>query len=169
MRAVGHPFRLGHTGVKIVSAVVIAVAIASCGRSPESSGPSEASPAHLAEIESWRAERDKGLRKPDGWLTLVGLYWLQPGENSAGASPENRLVFPEGAPAKLGTFTLDGGKVRFDAEPSVDITQASQPIKTVTLDPLSAEPTILESGTLTFHAIERAGQIGRARLPPRRD
>lgn len=134
--------------------------MASCGRSPESNGPSEASPASLAEVEAWRAERDKGLRKPDGWLTLVGLYWLQPGENSAGASPQNRLVFPEGAPAKLGTFTLDGGKVRFDAEPGVDIAQDGTPVGTATLDPFSTEPTILESGTLTFHAIERAGQIG---------
>ena len=139
---------------------MIALTVASCGRSPEFAGPPEANAAHLAEVESWRAERDAGLRKPDGWLTLVGLFWLQPGGNSAGSATENRMVFPEGAPAKLGTFTLDGGKVRFVAEFGVDIALDGRPVKTVTLDPLSTEPTVLESGSLTFHAIERAGQIG---------
>lgn len=146
--------------MKLLPSVVIAATITSCGHSPQSDEPPEASAAYLAEVELWRAERDAALRKPDGWLTLAGLYWLQPGENSAGSATQNRLVFPDGAPEKLGTFTLDGAKVRFDAEPAVAITHDGKPVKTVTLDPLAAKPTILESGSLSFHAIERAGQIG---------
>jgi hypothetical protein len=116
--------------------------------------------AHAAEIDAWRAERDAGLRKPGGWLTLVGLYRLRPGANTAGSSPQNSLVFPDGAPARIGTFTLDGGEVRFDADPGVEITHSGKPISTVTLDPLAADGPILESGPLSFHALERAGRIG---------
>lgn len=30
----------------------------------------------------WRADRAKHLTAPDGWLSLVGLEWLQPGTNT---------------------------------------------------------------------------------------
>ena len=35
---------------------------------------------HQQAIEAWRAARHERLNKPDGWLTLVGLEWIEPGE-----------------------------------------------------------------------------------------
>jgi uncharacterized protein (DUF1684 family) len=136
---------------------LLACIAASCSQPP---APPASYAGHAAEINAWRADRDAGLRKPDGWLTLIGLFWLHPGENNAGSAPDNSVVFPKDSPARLGTFTLDGGKVRFDAEPGVEITMAAERVSTVALDPLAADGPILEFGSLSFHALERAGQIG---------
>ncbi len=45
----------------------------------------------LAEIGAWDAERDARLRSPDGWLALVGLHWLTPGEHEIGQHPSNAI------------------------------------------------------------------------------
>ena len=36
---------------------------------------------HVRSVQEWRAVREDRLRSPEGWLTLVGLYWLEQGEN----------------------------------------------------------------------------------------
>lgn len=65
-------------------------------------------------LREWRAQRDSALRSPDGWLALVGLFWLKPGDNSIGSANTNDIVLPKGsAPAQVGTLRLDGGKVLF--------------------------------------------------------
>ena len=38
--------------------------------------------------QTWRDGRVKRLSSPNGWLTLVGLHWLQPGENVFGSDPD---------------------------------------------------------------------------------
>ena len=40
-------------------------------------------------IEIWHNKRIENLKKDTGWLTLAGLYWLKPGENSFGADSSN--------------------------------------------------------------------------------
>src|SRR5271168_3773238 len=42
-------------------------------------------PAYRQAIESWRAERQAELTSENGWLTVVGLFWLQEGENRFGS------------------------------------------------------------------------------------
>ena len=41
-----------------------------------------------ATVEAARKERNAELKEEDSWLTLVGLYWLEPGENRFGSGPE---------------------------------------------------------------------------------
>jgi len=157
--------RFPQTSLRLSLALVLAFTAAGCMQSSDSQGRSGAgSPTptavYKAEINAWRAGRDADLRNPDGWLTLAGLFWLRPGANTAGSATGNDLVFPEGAPAKIGTFTLTGGMVRFEAEPSAEITQAGKRAGTVILDPIASDGAALETGSFRFHAIERAGQIG---------
>ena len=59
------------------------------------------------EIAAWQQHRDKGLRSPDGWLTLVGLFWLKPGDNTIGAGEANDFVLPAGsAPSAVAKIRL---------------------------------------------------------------
>lgn len=44
------------------------------------------------QINSWRQNRVKKLKSPEGWLNLIGLYWLKEGENSIGSNPSNEIV-----------------------------------------------------------------------------
>jgi uncharacterized protein (DUF1684 family) len=59
------------------------------------------------ELADWRAQQAVELQKPDGWFALVGLEWLQPGDNSFGSAPDNQIRLPAGAP-HLGILRLEG-------------------------------------------------------------
>src|SRR5258708_23997285 len=56
---------------------------------------------------AWRAEHKADLYKPDGWLSLVGLEWLQPGDNSVGSAAGNKIHLAAG-PAHLAVLRLEG-------------------------------------------------------------
>jgi uncharacterized protein (DUF1684 family) len=60
------------------------------------------------EITTWRAQHAVELQKPDGWLALAGLAWLEPGDNSFGAAKDNKIRLPSGGPAHMGVLHLDG-------------------------------------------------------------
>ncbi|MFQ5528417.1 MAG: hypothetical protein ACE5GX_19460, partial [Thermoanaerobaculia bacterium] len=64
---------------------VLALLLAACSP-PDESPPAALAGDHSSEIEEWRAKRDASLRKDDGWLTLVGLHWLEEGDNAFGAA-----------------------------------------------------------------------------------
>ena len=102
---------------RILSLCILSLLAASCS----SGGLREPAGDHSAEIAAYRAEREERLRQEDGWLSLVGLFWLAPGENRFGSDPGNAIVFPEGsAPAVAGSFHYDGAKVRMAAEPGAE-------------------------------------------------
>ena len=51
---------------------------------PTTAAPPSASTFREDEM-NWRKNRDTRLRSENGWLTLVGLHWLAPGENRFGS------------------------------------------------------------------------------------
>jgi uncharacterized protein (DUF1684 family) len=63
------------------------------------------------EVTDWRAQHAVELQKPDGWLALAGLEWLEPGDNSFGAAKDNKIHLPSSGPAHLGVLHLDGETV----------------------------------------------------------
>lgn len=67
--------------------------------------------AWQSELADWRAQHAAELQKSDGWLALVGLEWLQPGGNSFGSAPDNRIHLPASAPAHIGSITLMGSTI----------------------------------------------------------
>jgi uncharacterized protein (DUF1684 family) len=112
--------------------------------------------AHRAEAEAWWRARDARLRDPDGWLTLIGLHWLAPGENRFGSAPDNDIVLPgDGTPPNAGSLRLEGGEVRLrrasDEGPAVESRMAPD---------VSGEPTILELGSVRLHVIQRGARFG---------
>ncbi len=60
------------------------------------------------EIASWREQHAAELQKPDGWLALAGLEWLESGDNSFGSAADNKIHMPASAPARLGVLHLEG-------------------------------------------------------------
>lgn len=118
--------------------------------------------AHRATIEAWRSARVESLTAPDGWLSLVGLYWLQPGPQSFGRDPQADLTLDNAnLPPLAGVFTLADGQVSFAAAPGVLAQHNDQPVDTVVMAPdTMPEPTVLSIGTLRFYAIERDGKLG---------
>src|SRR5271157_3999919 len=64
------------------------------------------------ELASWRAQRAAGLQAPDGWLSLIGLDWLQAGDNSFGSDADNRIQMNAKIPGHVGVVRLDKGALR---------------------------------------------------------
>ena len=113
---------------------------------------------HVRAVEAWRAEREERLRNPDGWLTLVGLYWLEPGPNRFGADPGAQIPLSgDGVPARAGQIVLDGDAARLE-NPSPEVLIDGRPAAEGPLaDDRSEEPTVLELGDLRMHVICRGG------------
>jgi uncharacterized protein len=115
-----------------------------------------------ASVAKWRSERVADLMSDTGWLTLVGLFWLNTGENTFGRAPSNMLVLDHPSLADTaGTFVLAGDRVTFTAKAGSGITQGGQPVTTIGLVSDAKEsPTVVSSGPLRFFIIERAGKFG---------
>jgi uncharacterized protein (DUF1684 family) len=108
-----------------------------------------AADAYLAEIEAWRREREKRLTADDGWLTVVGLFWLKQGSNSFGTDPSCDIVLPPGsAPPRAGTFEHSHGRtlLRWADRPGL-------PLKMQPDAP--GPPTIATVGDLSLLVIRR--------------
>jgi uncharacterized protein (DUF1684 family) len=63
------------------------------------------------ELLDWRVKHVAELQKPDGWLSLAGLDWLAPGDNSFGGAADNKIHLA-GAPPHLGVLQLKDDTVR---------------------------------------------------------
>jgi uncharacterized protein (DUF1684 family) len=118
--------------------------------------------AEVASIEQWRQERRGALTSDNGWLTLVGLFWLKDGDNSFGRAASNTLALDNPAlAAEAGSFVVTGHQVRFVARPASGVTHAGRPVGSLDLAAdTTGDPTVLASGPLRFFVIERAGNLG---------
>src|SRR3972149_5627608 len=117
---------------------------------------------HAAQVAAWWAARDVRLRSPDGWLALVGLYWLSPGENHIGAHPANQVVLHgHEIPPRIGSLWVEDGAVRLVPHAGGEGVHPGRPIGEMVLeDDLGEHPTVLELGTLRFHLIRRGERLG---------
>ncbi len=134
-----------------VSALILLIG---CGESYEQKGSAE----YIKEIQRWDQQRIENLKQDNGWLNLVGLYWLKEGENSFGSSDSNDIVFPDNAAPQMGVFTLVDSVVTIKVNENVDILVDSQLVKTAELNSdIETNTTIMDYGTLRWYIIERAG------------
>lgn len=67
---------------------------------------------YLTSLEAWKARRLENLKAANGWLNIIGRYWLEPGSVTVGSAPDNDIVLSAG-PAHVGTITQDDAGVRF--------------------------------------------------------
>jgi len=118
--------------------------------------------AYRQEIEAWRQERVDGLKEDDSWFTLVGLFWLDEGENRFGSDPEDKVVLPEGkSPKVAGVLVRQGDKVSIRVEPGAKVTSAGKPVTAMELNTDSSEErTVLEMGSVSFFVIQRGDRLG---------
>jgi hypothetical protein len=125
-------------------------------------GPADPGPEYAAAIESWRAGRVERLKSEDGWLTLVGLHWLEPGENRFGSDPELPIVLEApGVPAWAGTFRLEAGEVRVEAAPDSPLRLGDGPLSGPTLvrDDSQEQADVLALGRLKLYVIRRGDRF----------
>jgi len=97
--------------------------------------PAPATPQETSwqkDLAAWRTQYVAGLLKPDGWLSLTGLEWLQPGDNSLGSAIDNKIHLAAGSPAHLAILHLEGESVTLNPPPGgfpLDFLVAGSPAK----------------------------------------
>jgi len=144
-----------HLMALIAIAVPLAAGAAAADKSSPVSAPDR---AYLQSYDKWKAELVGDLKQ--NWLTLAGLFWLKPGQNSFGSDAGNAIVFPKG-PAHAGVFELQGADVTVKFSPDTHATIDGKPVTTAKLQPdTSGKPTVVELGSLRMKAIVRGQRIG---------
>lgn len=123
--------------------------------------PKPATPqaGYVAEIEKWRADREARLRAEYGWLSVAGLFWLEPGSYSFGSDPASDLVLPPSAPPHAGTLERRGDVVTVHPELAVRMRlDDDKPVSGATTLALDGPPLML--GALQLQTIHRGDRIG---------
>lgn len=119
-------------------------------------------PAHLADVLAWRRGRETRLLADEGWLTVVGLFWLAPGKNGFGSDPSHPIVLPKTAPATAGFIVVTGKVVTVEINPDITATVAGKAITRAVLQTDAggeSDPDVLALGRLRLFVIERGGKL----------
>jgi hypothetical protein len=116
---------------------------------------------HATTVEEWSVEREAKLRQPDGWLSLIGLYWLHAGPNTFGADSANDFVYAPlhiDVPARIGTFVVDGERVRFDADPAAVVDGEAGRVSSIEMA-AGDSATLLRAGPIEWFVIRRDDRL----------
>lgn len=118
--------------------------------------------AYAKEIDAWHAERWASLKSEDGWLTLIGLYWLKEGENKFGSDTANEILLPKSKfESHSGVFMLKDGAVRIETPLKTGFTADGKPVSSLELkSDADGSPTVLHLGSLSFQIIKRGDKLG---------
>jgi uncharacterized protein (DUF1684 family) len=109
-------------------------------------------------IDDWRLQRERALRLPDSWLSVVGLHWLTERPMTCGSDATNDIVLVSAdVPAQALVFTLDGSKVIAEALPGAHVKSRAVPEwgKQEMHTDSSEAPDILLIGTFSLELLER--------------
>ena len=99
------------------------------GQEEQAANAEKAKAAQVAfqhELDVVRQARLAELTKPDGWTSLVGLHWIDPGSHYIGSSAGNGIKLSVG-PEHLGMIDLAPGRVRFVPDKGAALTLDGQP------------------------------------------
>ncbi len=144
--------------MKISFFLMIMIIVWSCGRTDKP----EVDRDYLNAIDQWHSNRLQNLKKENGWLNLIGLYWLKPGRNLFGSDPANAVILPKDkAPAHAGVFILDRGKVTIEVTGDASVTFDGHRVTSMRLfTDADTNTSVLQMGSLRWFIIQRGDQFG---------
>ncbi len=142
-----------HKLLNTLLVLIIFLAFAGCQKEYSEKG----SPEYIKEINDWHAKRIENLKKENGWLNLVGLFWLKEGDNTFGSDPSNDIVFPEGkADRFIGKFVKRDSVISIVINDGVEVFYNGSPVKEMLLvDDMHPNKTVLGHRTLRWFIINR--------------
>jgi uncharacterized protein (DUF1684 family) len=115
---------------------------------------------YLKQINAWHAKRIARLKAKGGWLSLIGLFWLEEGNNTMGSADTNDFVVEaQGMPSSVGTFNFKQGVVVFRTNSKVK--HKGKVVEEIVLqDDSKKEYTLLEFDSFTWYIIKRGSKYG---------
>ena len=135
---------------RILLPALCAALLAACGGDEAADAARAQAEAALAtafanEQAAWRAERREGLLKPDGWTSLIGLHWIEPGAHYVGSDADNGIRLAIG-PEHMGLLRLEKGVATFVPESDATLTLDGAPLTaaaTLRTDSDEAGPSVI--------------------------
>jgi uncharacterized protein (DUF1684 family) len=113
--------------------------------------------------QKWRQHRNDELKAEDGWLTVVGLFWLKEGTTTIGTDPKHvDLALPlNSAPAKVGSLQFAQGVVTFRSSEGAVVQVNDKPVQeyVMTFDS-DKPPDQFKVGSLKLGVIKRGNRYG---------
>lgn len=117
--------------------------------------------AYKQSMKEWHQNRLERLKSEKGWFNLVGLHWLSEGENSIGSAKSNSIIFPNEAPAKIGSIFLLGDSVWFVSNEKTEVSHDGFRIDTISLvSDMEGTPTQLTVYPFSWFIIKRGERYG---------
>jgi uncharacterized protein (DUF1684 family) len=118
--------------------------------------------AYEESIETWRAGRLERLQRPTGWLSLVGMHWIEEGPTRVGSNPKFTTRLAVG-PSELGTLILHkDGRLEFQPMPDagvlIDGQPATGPVNLVSDADGTPTEVAFNKGDASFIVIKRSGK-----------
>ena len=137
-------------------AILIPVVLAACDREPPPLPPVDIA-VHRDSVEAWKASRQKAIYGPSGWATVLGLWWVEPGEITIGSDSTNRVTLPrDHSPGRVGSVFISKDSTWFVAAKGVKATVDSAPVTSVRLhSDLEPKATLLRAGSLMIYYLVR--------------
>jgi uncharacterized protein (DUF1684 family) len=137
----------------IVLASMLTVA---CGDTPP-----PIDPAYAAEIDAAWTEREARLTADDGWLTLTGLFWLEPGPNTVGSAEDVAVRLPDGPDEVASLFLGEEGIVTLVPVSGSDLTvNGEAAIEQTLATDIGGAPDLMRTGRVLFYLIGRGDRLG---------
>lgn len=112
--------------------------------------------AYLESVEKQRVNRDEQMvANPRNWLSLVGLFWLEEGENPFGSGKENKIFLPTLPNEHCGCLRLENNRVFLtQASPNVTLNGDPAVLRELSSD-VEEKPDLIEAGTISLMVIQR--------------
>lgn len=140
-----------------LTAALTATILASCSQS----GATFDASVHVQEVLEWRAGRMQRLKDPYGYLTQIGLYWLETGTYSFGSAETNDVVFDGNAPPDIGVFVVTDDGVSMTVTPGIDVRSDGVQVAEIEIAADTTDHRVtITHGSLAWTVVERAGRYG---------
>jgi len=115
---------------------------------------------YVKNIEDWHKKRVSDLKTENGWLSLIGLFWLEEGENTMGSADSNDfMVEVDTMPAKVGSFHFKEDVVVFKTDQEVQ--HKGELVRELIMkDDSNKDYSLLEFDSFTWYIIKRGPKYG---------
>ena len=116
--------------------------------------------AYEQEIMEWRGGRLERLLAPNGYLTQIGLHWLEEGTYTIGSDPGSDILVPATAAAAIGQFHVSAEGVRLVVNEGVEVLLDGAPVDELAMGADTSEnPVTVAHRSLAWSIIDRAGKL----------
>ncbi len=114
---------------------------------------------HADLVEAWKESRYATLQKSDGWLSLVGLFWLETEQQTFGSDSLADFRIDSRPARRYGTFHARGDSIRFRAAPGISVIAGESVVTDVDLTPRAdVPPLVLRSDSIRWVVLTRGGR-----------